>query len=201
MIPADTDEALPHRTVVIRDGTIERILPQGARADVENATVIDGRGKYVVPGFVDAHVHMANEGAIRDSTDAAIARLDLGPDRRYDRQIMLRFLKAGVTGAVNMGGGAGSDAHLLRLRDAIDAGRIDGPTLYVGKRINGPRASVALEPTKPAPASTPESPSTAADGIAAVRRARERATPSSSLTSSSIARPTARSWRNPPARV
>jgi hypothetical protein len=44
----------------------------------------------------------------------------------------------------------------------------------VGKRINGPRAAVALEPTQAAPPSTPESPSTAADGIAAVRRARER---------------------------
>jgi imidazolonepropionase-like amidohydrolase len=174
VIPADTDEALAHRTVVIRDGTIAQILPHGARVNVENATIIDGRGTYLVPGFVDAHAHIANEGAIRGSQDAVIAGLDLGGDSRYDRQIMLRFLKAGVTGAVNLGGTAGSDAHLLRLRDAIDAGRIDGPTLYVGKRINGPRASVAVEPTEPAPASTPESPSTAADGIAAVRRARER---------------------------
>ena len=49
-----------------------------------------------------------------------------------------------------------------------------GRKLYVGKRINGPRAAVALKPTQPAPASKPESPSTAADGIAAVRGARER---------------------------
>jgi imidazolonepropionase-like amidohydrolase len=55
MIPADTDEALAHRTVVIRDGKTERILPQRLKAKVENATVIDGRGKYLVPGFVDEH--------------------------------------------------------------------------------------------------------------------------------------------------
>jgi imidazolonepropionase-like amidohydrolase len=174
VIPADTDETLAHRTVVIRDGKIVRILPQGVKAKVENATVVDGRGKYLVPGFVDAHVHIATEGAIRDSGDAAIAGLDLGQDQRYERQILLRFLQAGVTGAANLGGSARSDEDLLRLRGEIDAGRIDGPKLYVGKRINGPRAAVALASTSPAPASKPESPSTAADGIAVVRSARQR---------------------------
>ncbi len=174
VIPADTDETLAHRTVVIRDDRIEEILPPGAKAKVENATVVDGRGKYLVPGFVDAHVHIATEGAIRDSMDAAIAGLDLGQDHRYDRQILLYFLKAGVTGAANLGGSAGSDEDLLWLRGEIDAGRIVGPKLYVGKRINGPRAAVALKPTPTAPASSPDAPSTAADGIAAVRRARER---------------------------
>jgi hypothetical protein len=115
-----------------------------------------------VPGFVDAHVHVATEGGIRDSRDAAVAGLVLGRDHHYDRQIMLRFLKAGVTGAANLGGSARSDADLLRLRGDIEAGRIDGPRLYVGKRINGPRAAVAPRPTQPAPASTPEAPTTAA---------------------------------------
>jgi hypothetical protein len=45
VIPADTDEALAHRTVVIRDDTIERILPQGETARPANARVIDGRGR------------------------------------------------------------------------------------------------------------------------------------------------------------
>lgn len=174
VIPVDTDEVLAHRTVVIRDGKIERILPQASKTKVKGATVVDGRGKYLVPGFVDAHVHLATEGAIRDSKDAAISGLDLGQEHRYDRQIMLNLLKAGVTGVANLGGSAGSDEDLLRLRGEIDAGRMDGPKLYVGKRINGPRAAVAVAPTQPVPASKPESPTTAADGIAAVRRARER---------------------------
>jgi imidazolonepropionase-like amidohydrolase len=63
---------------------------------------------------------------------------------------------------------------LLWLRGEIDAGRIDGPKLYVGKRINGPRAAVAAKPEDAVPASKPEAPTTAADGITAVRRARER---------------------------
>ena len=174
VIPADTDEVLPHRSVLIRDGRIVRILAPGAKAKAHGATTIDGRGKYLVPGFVDAHVHLANEGAIRDSKDPRISTLDLGSAHRYDRQVMLGLLKAGVTGAANLGGGARSDEDLLWLREEIAAGRIAGPQLYVGKRINGPRAAVAVQPAATVPASKPEAPTTAADGAAAVRQARER---------------------------
>ncbi|MBW8809816.1 MAG: hypothetical protein JF591_13490, partial [Lysobacter sp.] len=174
VIPLDTDEVLRDRTVLIRDGKIAQISAPGARTRVEGARVVDGRGKFLVPGFVDAHVHIATEGAIGDSKDPAIAALDLGRDHAYDRQVMLSFLKAGVTGAANLGGSAGSDEDLLWLRGQIDEGRIDGPRLYVGKRINGPRAAVAIKPEPAVPASRPEAPYTAADGIAAVRRARER---------------------------
>ncbi|MGH8079034.1 MAG: amidohydrolase family protein, partial [Lysobacter sp.] len=135
VIPVDTDEVLAHRTVLIRDGKIAKILPQGAKAKIKDAQVVDGSGKFLLPGFVDAHVHIATEGAIRTSKDAALSALDLGTEHRYDRQIMLSFLKAGVTGAANLGGSVGSDDDLLRLRGEIDAGRFDGPKLYVGKLI------------------------------------------------------------------
>ncbi|ALN93269.1 amidohydrolase family protein [Lysobacter gummosus] len=174
VIPADTDEVLAHRTVLIRDGKIARILPPGAVAKVKDASVVDGRGKFLVPGFVDAHLHLATEGAIRGSKDATLSGLDLGRDHRYDRQVMLSLLKAGVTGAANLGGSVSSDDDLLWLRGEIDAGRIDGPKLYVGKLINGPRAAVAAKPEGAVPASKPEAPTTAADGVTAVRRARER---------------------------
>lgn len=175
VIPADTDEVLSHRDVLIEDGRIRRIAAADARLRVGDAQVVDGRGKYLVPGFVDAHAHIATEGAIADSKDPALAGLDLGTQHLYDRQVMLSFLKAGVTGVANLGGSAGSDEDLLRLRGEIDAGRAVGPKLYVGKRINGPRAAVAARPGGPAaPASRPEAPTTAADGIAAVQRARQR---------------------------
>lgn len=173
VIPADTDEVLVDRTVVIRDGKIAQILPQGAMAKLKDANVVDGRGKYLVPGFVDAHLHISTEGAIKGSKNAVLSGLDLGKEHRYDRQVMLSFLKAGVTGAANLGGSVSSDDDLLWLRGEIDAGRIEGPKLYVGKRINGPFAAVTAKPEGAVPASKPESPTTAADGIEAVRRARE----------------------------
>lgn len=174
VVPTDNDEVLPHRTVVIRDGRIEKITPYRAAAIARDAIVVDGRGKFLIPGLVDAHVHIATEGALRDSKDPAIAGLDLGQDHRYDKQVLLTFLKAGVTGAANLGGSPHSDDDLLWLRDEIAAQRILGPRLYVAKRINGPRAEVALKRTSPIPPSRIEAPTTAADGAAAVRNARQR---------------------------
>lgn len=174
VIPVDTDEVLAHRSVLVRDGRIAAITAASRPPRAAGATRIDGRGKYLVPGFVDAHVHIATEGALRDSKNPALANLDMGSQHAYDQQVLLTFLKAGVTGAANLGGGPRSDEDLLWLRDEVAAGRLSGPTLYVGKRINGPRAEVAKERTTPPPASRVESPTTAADGIAAVRAARER---------------------------
>jgi imidazolonepropionase-like amidohydrolase len=49
---------LPSRTVVVRDGRVERV---GAAGEVEppaGAEVIDGTGGTLLPGIVDAHVHL-----------------------------------------------------------------------------------------------------------------------------------------------
>ncbi|HOY76265.1 MAG TPA: amidohydrolase family protein [Hyphomonadaceae bacterium] len=46
------------RTLAITDGRIVAIVPRG----VAGKQVVDGRGKFIVPGFVDAHIH-ATEGA------------------------------------------------------------------------------------------------------------------------------------------
>ncbi|MCQ4164533.1 amidohydrolase family protein [Tahibacter harae] len=173
VIPLDTDEVLQDQDVLIRQGRIASLTPAAEKLRVRGATVIDGRGKFLIPGLVDAHVHIATEGAIRDSKDARIAALPLGEDHAYDRRVLLGFLKAGVTGAANLGGSARSDEDLLWLRTEIAAGRIAGPRLYVGKRINGPRADVVAGSGE-APPSRPESPRTADDGAAAVRAAQQR---------------------------
>lgn len=173
VIPLDTDEVLRERDVLIRDGRIVSIVAsQPAR--VRGTEVVDGSGKFLLPGFVDAHVHIATEGAIRGSKDASVAALDLGSDHAYDQHVLLSFLRAGVTAAANLGGSVASDEDLLWLRDEVAAGRMPGPRLFVGKRINGPRAEVVPTPGASVPASNVSAPTTAADGAAAVRAARQR---------------------------
>ncbi|HEX9760925.1 MAG TPA: amidohydrolase family protein [Candidatus Acidoferrales bacterium] len=48
--------------VVIRDGRIEKIAPGKVEAPA-GATVVDLQGKWLLPGFIDGHVHIANRGA------------------------------------------------------------------------------------------------------------------------------------------
>ena len=173
VIPADTDEVLPDRSVLIRNGHIEAIVADDGRDSAKGVQVIDGRGKYLIPGLVDAHVHIANEGEIRGNADPVLSGLPLDDGHAYDLQILTTFLKAGVTAVANLGGSERSDDDLLWLRDEIVAGRLVGPTLIVGKRINGPHAEVSKDRHE-VPASTQKRPTTAADGIAAVDAARTR---------------------------
>jgi imidazolonepropionase-like amidohydrolase len=60
----DGVSAEPHRNVniVITDGKISSI---GASEGPANATVIDLNGRWVLPGYVDAHVHITNLAAAR----------------------------------------------------------------------------------------------------------------------------------------
>lgn len=57
----ESGEMLPERTIVIRGARIVRV--SGADEDGEvppDATRIDGRGKFALPGLIDAHVHVVH---------------------------------------------------------------------------------------------------------------------------------------------
>ena len=44
--------------VVCENGTVTQVVPRGTLTPADGDTVIDAKGCYVVPGAVDAHVHM-----------------------------------------------------------------------------------------------------------------------------------------------
>ncbi len=116
VLPMDRDTVLSAQTVLIREGIIEQVGPSGRVSVPAGATRIDARGKYVMPGLADMHVHMA------------------GP-----RQIQLELLKMyvvnGVTTILNMRG----TPEQLALRSDIRSGRAFGPDMYtVGRYVNAP---------------------------------------------------------------
>jgi hypothetical protein len=54
-------EMLPERTIVIRGQQIAIVAGPGEAADVpQDALRIDGRGKFALPGLIDAHVHVVH---------------------------------------------------------------------------------------------------------------------------------------------
>lgn len=84
----------------------------------------DCGGLTVVPGLIDAHVHMVLDPALR-GLDAQLAE-PAEATREKMRQRAAAMVRAGITTARDLGGGAWLE---LELRDRIEAGEIVGPRL------------------------------------------------------------------------
>ena len=116
-----------HNSVVLVEG--ERIVAVGTVASLPvpaGVTVISTEGMTVMPGLWDMHVHLMINGHADyehwDKTYPAQFRDVIMPSSA--KQLLL----AGVTGARDLGGPL---EESLAVRDAINSGRIPGPTLFV----------------------------------------------------------------------
>lgn len=105
----DGTGAAPRRdaTVVMRGGRIACVGDCELGADVQ---AIDARGKWIVPGLVDAHVHYSQTGWVdgrpdaedlrgRFPYDSVVAHLERTPERFFRS-----YLCAGVTSTFDVGG-------------------------------------------------------------------------------------------------
>jgi hypothetical protein len=57
-VPMDSERVLPDWTVVIRDGRVSATGPSSAITTPAGATVINGRGKFLMPGLTEMHGHI-----------------------------------------------------------------------------------------------------------------------------------------------
>jgi len=112
--------------VLVEGDRITAVGRQGEIAIPDGAAVISTEGMDVLPGLWDAHVHTMIVG------HSDYAHWDATyPDRLRDEIMPAsaeQLLMAGVTSARDLG--APLD-DILAVRDAINAGAIPGPTLYV----------------------------------------------------------------------
>ena len=53
-----TGEIYPVEGIDILDGIIVRIRPIGEQLDIPSKEIIDGEGNYILPGFLDVHMHV-----------------------------------------------------------------------------------------------------------------------------------------------
>lgn len=65
------DRLLPNARVTVRDGRIASV-GVSAKAYPKDAEVVDGRGGYLSPGFVDVHCHGGGGGDFMDGTAEAV---------------------------------------------------------------------------------------------------------------------------------
>lgn len=61
VLDTESGQMLPDRTIVIRGTQIDRVLAADQVGEIPaDATRIDGRGKFAIPGLIDAHVHVVH---------------------------------------------------------------------------------------------------------------------------------------------
>ncbi len=110
MVVTMASGVLANHTVVVKGDRIAALGPTGQVEVPAGATVIDGAGKWVMPGLADMHVHLG-----------------------YKDELTL-FLAAGVTTVRNMFG----ERRHLAWRSQIAAGQWIGPTIVTaGPVIDG----------------------------------------------------------------
>jgi imidazolonepropionase-like amidohydrolase len=117
-------------TLVIQDGRIHAIHAGHVSADMladvpDDATVIDQRSRFVLPGLIDAHVHLTSDRGGQDALIAAFT--ESVADQAFEAAVNARkTLAAGFTTVRNLGDG---DYVTLALRNAIAAGKLPGPRI------------------------------------------------------------------------
>jgi imidazolonepropionase-like amidohydrolase len=105
VIDADAPRPRTDQTVVIQGNRIVRVGPSGSVAVPAGARSVDGRGKFLVPGFWDMHVHTAIAGG---------------------RDLLPLYVANGVTGVRDM---AGDWDTLTTWRSEIGRGQLVGPRI------------------------------------------------------------------------
>jgi imidazolonepropionase-like amidohydrolase len=107
-------------TVIVKDQRITALGTSAVLRPPPHATIVDGRGKYLIPGLWDMHVHTVFG--------------DWLP--RNEKVVLPLFVANGVTGVRDMGG----DLDVLKeWRAEIAAGRLLGPRMIIaGPMLDGP---------------------------------------------------------------
>jgi imidazolonepropionase-like amidohydrolase len=113
VIPMTDAAALPDRTVIVRDGRIAAIGPRRRLRVPAGAQQIDGRGRYLMPGLADMHVHL---------------------EYIEDPDVLKLFVASGVTTVRSMDG----RPYVLEWRERVRRGELIGPRIVTaGPIIDG----------------------------------------------------------------
>jgi imidazolonepropionase-like amidohydrolase len=130
ILDVEKKRVLAQQDLLIENGVIAAIGKKlSAPAGI---TEIDGSGKWLMPGFVDAHVHFFQSGGVYTRPDA----IDLRKHKPYEQEIawthhnmesfLRRYIAAGITSVIDVG----STLHFLKQRDSF-RNKPYAPTVYM----------------------------------------------------------------------
>ena len=121
VLPMSTDDIVPAQTVIVEDRTIITVGDVAVTPVPDEATIVDGTDRYLMPGLAEMHGHVPG-----------------GNSANLERVLTL-YVANGVTTVRGM---LGQPSH-LELRRQIEAGEVLGPRLITsGPSFNGRSCSI-----------------------------------------------------------
>jgi imidazolonepropionase-like amidohydrolase len=134
----EKQKLVPNQTVVITKDLISNIQLSSKIKIPSTATVIDGKGKFLLPGLVDAHIHFFQNGGLYTRPDA----IDFRSEMPYNKEIdvahqtmedkLRRYLQNGITTVIDVGA---TYSFLKQRKDFVT--KDFAPTVY----MTGPLAT------------------------------------------------------------
>ena len=123
----------PHVTIDLKDGVVHRMTKLSkwpspgdevlSWTHGEGVTIVNVDGKYVVPGLIDCHVHLATPPG-EDGLTATVNQ-DFNTSLMRQPWLVRQILRRGFT-TIRDCGGAG-----LALKEALNGGMHPGPRLFI----------------------------------------------------------------------
>src|SRR6267378_4344999 len=135
IVDARSSSPQQRMSITLRGGRIAEVgKADGARPGDES---IDLGGAYVVPGLIDAHIHLGDDPAMMGDLAVPVAMRGEAPHHRELVYFVLAnaaraFLRAGITSIRDVGC---YDDNAIVLREAIRLGLTDGPRILACGRI------------------------------------------------------------------
>lgn len=129
VVTMESPRATADQTVVVSGGRITAVGPSASTKPPQGALVVDGRGKYLMPGLAEMHGHIP-------APDAGKA---------FTEDVLFLYVANGVTTVRGMQGAPGQ----LELREAAKRGDLVSPTLYLagpafsGNTVKSPEEAAA----------------------------------------------------------
>ncbi len=131
IIDVETGKARPQQNILVEKNKISKISSKEISFK-ENMQTIDGKGRYIIPGMIDTHIHFFQTGSLYTRPDA----LDLKHIFSYEDEIEFakeiipdnfkRYLRLGITSIMDVGGPFSN----FSIRDSVAKNNIS-PNVYV----------------------------------------------------------------------
>src|SRR5450755_745307 len=109
-------------TIAVEGERIAAVTPSAIAHGLKGRR-IDGKGKYLIPGLMDVHIHLRGGFDVGEKVDASPGP----PNREEGVAALASFLYAGVTTVFDAGNRA---EHILPLRAEERAGKILAPRIF-----------------------------------------------------------------------